>query len=132
MDVLIDSDKLLIIFLVFFFHLFLLSVSKKILNPVRCAHNPPPCQIRRQVSSKTWSQCASDWAVILRAWGSDLKPGQSFWRPGELFSGFLGWLWVFIEKHAFADPLKGTQYPFFTFVWFDAFLEFCMFWMFVI
>ena len=72
--------------------------------------------------------------MILKAWGSMLRPGQSFWGPGHLFSEFRRWLRVFIEKSAFADPPpRGTQWALFTVLWFDVFfgvlyvVDFCDF-----
>ena len=72
------------------------------------------------------------WAVILKAWGSILRPGQSLWGPGDLFSGFLRWMYVFIEKSAFANPPPRHTVTCFTVLWIDGFFEFCMWWIFVI
>ena len=52
---------------------------------------------------------------------SILQPGQSFWGPGDLFSGFLGWWCVFIEKSAFADPPFWSTFWTFLVFWIDRF-----------
>ena len=93
-----------------------------------CAHNPPPCHSGAdpptsfiQLLEPMCIIIFETRAVILRAWGSGLKPGQSFGGLETYFQDFWDDCVFSSKKVPSRIPPKEHSNPLLTVLWFDGF-----------